>query len=162
MKSTIILGVVLTLSFVGALVLASADDDVVVDPKSGQRVLVNQLAILGEGQDVPAIVAEYGGTITIAVRETDTYQARFPVRSLKQLDAIAKKLQKRGLRTQYVFVTRVSHGESLAAQKNLTTATPVGYKARAMFSIVRHHGHWHHHHHTGGGPAIVLTALNQV
>ncbi len=91
----------------------SADDDVVVDPKSGQRVLVNQLAILGEGQDVRKIVAEYGGTITVAVPETDTYQAKFPVRSLKQLDAVAKKLQKRGLKTQYVTVTKVTAGEGL-------------------------------------------------
>lgn len=86
----------------------SADDDVVVDPKSGQRVLVNQLAILGDGQDVRAIVAEHGGTITVAVPETDTYQAKFKVRSLKQLDAIAKKLQARGLKTQYVLVTTPS------------------------------------------------------
>src|SRR5690242_10185373 len=86
----------------------SADDDVVVDPKSGQRVLVNQLAILGEGQDVRRIVAECGGTITVAVPETDTYQAKFPVRSLKQLDAVARKLQRRGLKTQYVIVTKPS------------------------------------------------------
>jgi len=36
----------------------------------------------------------------------------------------------------------------------------VRYKARAMFSTVRHHhGYWHHRH-SGGGPAIVLHALN--
>lgn len=84
-----------------------ADDEVVVDPQSGQRVLVNQLAILGEGQDVRAIVAEHDGVITVAVPETDTYQAKFPVRSLKQLDAIAWKLQRRGLKTQYVVVVKV-------------------------------------------------------
>jgi hypothetical protein len=87
--------------------MGQPDDEVVIDPKSGQRVLVNQLAILGEGQDVRAIVAEYGGTITVAVPETDTYQAKFPVRSLKQLDIIARKLRKRGLKTQYVVVVKV-------------------------------------------------------
>lgn len=91
----------------------SADDDVVIDPKSGQRVLVNQLAILGEGKDVRNIVAECGGTITIAVPETDTYQAKFPVRSLKQLDAVAKKLQQQGLKTQYVIVTKPSGSSGL-------------------------------------------------
>ena len=109
--ATVTLFGVLTLALLGSLSLlpsSADDDDEVIDPKSGQRVLVNQLAILGEGQDVRTIVAEYGGTITIAVPETDTYQAKFPVRSLKQLDAIAKKLQKRGLKTQYVLVTKPS------------------------------------------------------
>ena len=107
---TVTLFGVLTLASLGSVSLppSSADDDEVIDPKSGQRVLVNQLAILGEGQNVRVIVAEYGGTITIAVPETDTYQAKFPVRSLKHLDAIAKKLQKRGLKTQYVLVTKPS------------------------------------------------------
>jgi len=47
-----------------------------------------------------------------------------------------------------------------SAIKNLTSVVVLRYKARAMFSTVRHHhGYWHHHH-SGGGPAIVLHALN--
>jgi len=84
----------------------SKDDHVVVDPKTKQRVLVNELVIFGEGKVVASIVAEYDGVITIAVPETDTYQARFRVKSLKELDTVARKLRGRGLKVQYALVRK--------------------------------------------------------
>lgn len=84
----------------------SQDKHAVIDPKTKQRVLVNELVIFAEGKDVASIVVEYDGVITIAVPETDTYQARFPVKSLKELDLIARKLRKRGLKVQYAIVRK--------------------------------------------------------
>lgn len=88
----------------GAPEQADLPENVVVEPEGGQLVLVNELAILASGHDVSAIVAGLGGEITIAVPKTDTYQARFAVSSLAELDAIAAKLEQRGLRAQYVIV----------------------------------------------------------
>jgi hypothetical protein len=84
----------------------SKDDRVVVDPKSKQRVFVDELVIFAEGKDVASIVAEYDGVITISVPQTETYQARFRVKSLRELDAVASKLRKRGLKVQYVIVRK--------------------------------------------------------
>src|ERR1051325_1062848 len=98
-KTLIVLGVLVLAAVVGASVtrpaLFSKDKRVVIDPKSKQRVLVDELVIFSDSKDVASIVAEYNGVVTIAVRETDTYQARFPVKSLNQLDVIADKLRKR-------------------------------------------------------------------
>jgi hypothetical protein len=104
-----------TLAFLALALIASSNNlaapqrraqnrNVVIDPKSGQRVLVNELAILAIGQDIPSIVKEFGGVLTVSVPETNTYQARFPVKSLNKLERIAKKFQKRGVKTLYVVV----------------------------------------------------------
>lgn len=79
-------------------------ENVVVEPESGQLVLVNELAILASGQDVSSLIADFGGEITVAVPQTDTYQVRFPVSCLAELDAIAAKLEQQGVRAQYVML----------------------------------------------------------
>lgn len=72
----------------------------------GTWTIVNELVILNSGQDVKSLVNEFGGEITISVPETDTYQVRFPVSSLAELDAIADKLRKKenGIKVVHVFV----------------------------------------------------------
>jgi hypothetical protein len=109
-KTLIVLGGLVLAAVVGVSVtrpaLVSNDKHVVIDPKSKQRVLVNELVIFSEGKDVASIVAEYNGVVTVVVRDTDTYQARFPVKSLNQLDVIADKLRKRGLKVQYAIVRK--------------------------------------------------------
>ena len=71
-------------------------DNVVMEPgESGQWVLVNELVILASGQDIKSLVAEFGGEITVSVPETDTYQVKFSVSTLEDLDIIAGKLQEK-------------------------------------------------------------------
>ena len=79
-------------------------DNVVVEPESGQLVLVNELAILASGQDVGSLVSDFGGEIVLGVPQTDTYQVRFPVSSLAELDIIAAMLEQQGVRAQYVLL----------------------------------------------------------
>ena len=76
--------------------------------ESGQWVLVNELAILGSSQDVKSLVAEFDGEITVEVPETGTYQVKFPVSSLEELDIIANKLREKepGIQVMYVIVMR--------------------------------------------------------
>jgi hypothetical protein len=85
-------------------------DNVVVDPESGQWILKNELAILASGgQDVKyveTIVAEFNGEITVRITETGTYQVKFPVSNLDELNAIKSKLNGRGLKTLHAIVLR--------------------------------------------------------
>jgi hypothetical protein len=77
----------------------------VIDPASGQPVRINELALLGSGGlDVAAAVRELGGTMVASVAETQTYQARFPVTTLDELDAIARALRARGMEATHVMV----------------------------------------------------------
>lgn len=79
-------------------------DNVVVEPEGGELVLLNELAILACGKDVSSIVAHFGGEIVIAVPQTGTYQVRFPVSSLAELDAIAARLEQQGVQAIYVLL----------------------------------------------------------
>ncbi len=81
--------------------------NVVKEPgEGGQWVLVNELVILESGQDVQSLIAEFGGEITFSVPETDSYQVKFPVSSLEELDVIADKLRKKekGIQVLHVFL----------------------------------------------------------
>lgn len=70
---------------------------VVIDPESGQKVLTNELTILGSGEDIGSLIKPYRGEITASIKETDTYQIRFPVSNLDQLKVIQSKLRQKGL-----------------------------------------------------------------
>ena len=81
--------------------------NVVKEPgEGGQWVLANELVILASGQDVQSLVAEFGGEITLYVQETDSYQVKFPVSSLEELDVIADKLRKKenSIQVMHAFV----------------------------------------------------------
>lgn len=80
--------------------------DVVVDPDTGQWVVVNELTILASGQDVASLVTQYGGQIVLSVSQTGTYQVRFPVSDLNQLKAIKKDLEKKGVQVILAIVLR--------------------------------------------------------
>lgn len=67
----------------------------VVRDSDGQLLIGDQLVILASSQDVRPAIKELGGTITIFVKETNTYQVRFPVKSLEELDLVAKKLKEK-------------------------------------------------------------------
>jgi hypothetical protein len=67
---------------------------------------MNELAILASGQDVATIVREFDGEITVSVPQTDTYQVKFPVSDLEELNEIARELEERGLRAQHVIIMR--------------------------------------------------------
>ena len=76
-----------------------------VKDQDGQWVLVDELVILGEGlQNIPQLVKEFGGEVTVAVTETATYQVKFPVSNLSELGLIEKKLKEKGVRTFKVIV----------------------------------------------------------
>ena len=81
--------------------------NVVKEPgEGGQWVLINELIVLASGQDVELLVSKFGGEITHSVLETGTYQARFPVSSLDELDIIADKLREKekGIQVMHAFV----------------------------------------------------------
>ena len=81
------------------------EKDIVVDPTSGQPVLVNELVILGgSSEEVTDAVRRLGGRITVAVPETESYQARFPVHNLTELDTIADQLKGGGFQAIYVIL----------------------------------------------------------
>jgi hypothetical protein len=65
----------------------------------GQTVSATDLIILGEGNDseIRAAVRRYGGTVIRVVKQTNTYTARFPVRSFAELRGIRDRLRKDGL-----------------------------------------------------------------
>lgn len=80
--------------------------DVVELPGTGILVYENRLSILGSGQDIQTIVKEFGGEITLSIPETDTYEARFPVSSLMELDEIKNQLNVRGVEADYSIVVQ--------------------------------------------------------
>jgi hypothetical protein len=80
--------------------------NVVKEPKSGQWVVVNELIILATGQDIPSLIKVYKGEIVHFVKETDSYQVRFPVRNLNELNRIKEELRKRGIRAVYAIVRK--------------------------------------------------------
>ncbi len=110
----ILVAVVLIVSVVGIYLYTQQPEDtwppphVVKLPESETWALDNELVILASGRDVESLVREFGGEITISVPETDTYQVKFPVSTLEELNAIADKLRKKesGIRVIYAFVMR--------------------------------------------------------
>jgi hypothetical protein len=79
-------------------------DNIVVDPESGQYVLNDELTILASDEDIEGIVMEFDGKIVTHVRETDTYQVKFPVKNLRELKKIRIALESKGLIVYYSFV----------------------------------------------------------
>lgn len=67
----------------------------VVRDSDGQLLIGDQLVILASSQDIRPAIKELDGTITIFVKETNTYQVKFPVKSLEELDLVAKKLKEK-------------------------------------------------------------------
>lgn len=80
--------------------------NVVREPASGQWVVVNELIILATGQDIPSIIEVYKGKIVQMIKETDSYQVRFPVRNLDELNRIKEDLAKRGIKAVYAIVMK--------------------------------------------------------
>lgn len=68
--------------------------------------LPDELVILGGGKEVPALVKELGGEITFSVEETNTHQAKFPVKNVAELEMIAEKLRAKGVQVMRVHVFR--------------------------------------------------------
>lgn len=70
-----------------------ADKAIIID-----GVAVNHLVFLASiesPEDIESLVSEFGGKIVVSVPETSTYEVRFPVTSLKEIDIIADKLRKK-------------------------------------------------------------------
>ena len=80
--------------------------NVVKEPESGQWVLVNELVILSSGQDIPLLIEQFRGKITLSVTETNSYQVRFPVSNLDELNMIRRALEKKGVKAVYAIVRR--------------------------------------------------------
>jgi len=93
-------------SIVGFLTGSWQAGHAVVDPASGQYVLVDELTILASGEDIVGIVAEYDGEVVLYVPETDTYQVRFPVKDLKELEQIRVALESHGITAYYSIVLK--------------------------------------------------------
>lgn len=77
---------------------------IVTDPGSGQRVIQNELTVLTSGQDVVSLIKPYGGTVVLEIKKTNTYQVRFPVKDLSELDVIKTELNKKGVTATYSMV----------------------------------------------------------
>ena len=80
---------------------------VVKEPgEAGQWVIVDELVILASGQDIEALIAGFNGEITLHAPQTGSYQVRFPVSSLEELDVIADELRKKesGIQVMRVIV----------------------------------------------------------
>ena len=70
--------------------------NIVKEPgEGGQWVIVDELVILTSGQDIESLITDFNGEITINVPQTGTYQVKFPVSSLEELDIIAEELRKK-------------------------------------------------------------------
>lgn len=109
----LLIAVILAIAIGAYLYQQSADSwppPNVVQETSGQWVLVNELAILS-GQDVELLIEEYGGEVTVSVPETGSYQVKFPVSSLEELDIIADKLRAKqsSIQVIHVFVIKPSN-----------------------------------------------------
>jgi hypothetical protein len=93
----LVIAVILALSLLPLSRGVRLPENAVLDPESGQWVLKDELILVLEGQDVNQLVAEFGGEITFAVPEGDTYQVRFPVSNLAELERIHSELEERGI-----------------------------------------------------------------
>ena len=63
-------------------------------------VIINKLVILGSGNktEIEEAVKKYQGEITLEVKETQTYEAKFPVDSLDELNEIKDGLNTMGIK----------------------------------------------------------------
>jgi hypothetical protein len=73
-------------------------------PSLVDGALADELVIIGGGKDVPALVKEFGGEITFSVKETNTHQAKFPVKDVGELRAIAERLRAKGVQVTRAHV----------------------------------------------------------
>ena len=81
--------------------LGFLEGDVMEDPKTGARIVKDSLVILASGQNINELIKEFDGTITLNVKETDTYRVKFPVKNFQELEEIRTKLEARGLTVVY-------------------------------------------------------------
>ena len=72
--------------------------------------VINDLAFLTSTEsenDIKSLVSGFGGKIVVSIPETGTYEVRFPVNTLTELDNIAIQLrQKTSIRIVHSYVTR--------------------------------------------------------
>lgn len=67
-----------------------------VNPIIVDGTIVNDLVFLAvSSKDIGSLVAEFDGKIVSQVPETGTYEVRFPVSSLEEVDTIANQLRER-------------------------------------------------------------------
>lgn len=92
-------GVVVVAALGPALTLAGCSSSPPADDETSQDFLPRELAILGSGNrdQVVDAVARFGGTITVEVPQTETYQASFPITTLQELIEIRDALRGEGL-----------------------------------------------------------------
>jgi hypothetical protein len=64
-------------------------------------VYVNRLVILGSGNDgeIKQAIMKYQGEIILKVKETETYEVKFPVNNLDELNEIKDNLNRKGIKT---------------------------------------------------------------
>jgi len=72
--------------------------------EGGQWVIVDELIISTSGKDIESLIADFNGEIIIDVPQTGTYQVKFPVSSLEELDIIADELRKSGIQVMRAIV----------------------------------------------------------
>lgn len=101
----LILITLLALGIFTFLRYSKTPNNVVIDPESRQKILVNELIILASDKEkVSKIVKEFNGETTISVTETGTYQVKFPVNNLAELNIIMGKIINSGIKVQHVLV----------------------------------------------------------
>lgn len=79
-----------------SFLFTNSEDQIVVDPDSGQKVLKDELTILTSGHDINQLIAPYNGSIRNQVKETSSYQVKFPISDLKQLKDIKASIEESG------------------------------------------------------------------
>jgi hypothetical protein len=101
--------IVVTVLVLGCGALAACGDpaEVVVDTASGQRVLMGELIVVGAAALAEPAIARHHGSIRRHVPETSTYEVRFPVSRLDDLEATARALRARGLTVSFAYVRGV-------------------------------------------------------
>lgn len=80
----------------------SPDENAIKDPESGQWILGDELGIFADEQVINDVVYSYRGELTISIPKTSTYQVKFPVSSLDELNVIKQELENKGIQTMYV------------------------------------------------------------
>lgn len=69
-------------------------------------VVTDKLVILGSGNKskIDEAISKYQGKITLEIKETETYEVKFPVKSLEELNTIKNSLNEMGIKTVSDYV----------------------------------------------------------
>lgn len=80
------------------------DKNAIKDPESGQWILKDELVIIATEQVVEDLIEAFSGEISIAIPETSTYQVKFPVSSLEELNIIKQELEAQDVQVMHVLL----------------------------------------------------------